>query len=167
VTDELSFDECAEAAAASARGSRDFRSQTISIVIDDSAHRLRADKRVVKHALANLLSNAIKFTQADGKIDIRAWTEGDTFCFEVSDDGSGIDPAVMPHLTDLFRHAAQSFSRKHEGMGAGLYLVKRYVDLVKGSLSFDSEPRKGTRVKMTLPGAAVTPPTAGADVAAA
>jgi signal transduction histidine kinase len=59
----------------------------------------------------------------------------------------------MPNLTDLFRHADQSFSRKHEGMGAGLYLVKRYIDMLSGSLTFDSALGKGTRVTVRLPGA--------------
>jgi signal transduction histidine kinase/CHASE2 domain-containing sensor protein len=153
--DDIAFDECANAAAEFARTSRDYKSQTISVHVAEGARRVRADKRVIKHSLANLLSNAVKFTGPQGKVGIRAWAEGEAFCFEVSDDGAGIDPALMPHLTDLFRHAAQSFSRKHEGMGAGLYLVKRYIDLLGGSLSFESEVGKGTRVKVTLPGAAV------------
>ncbi len=154
--DDIAFDECADAAAEFARTSRDYKSQTISVHVAEGARRVRGDKRVIKHSLANLLSNAIKFTGPHGQIGIRAWVEGAAFCFEVSDDGAGIDPALMPRLTDLFGHAAQSFSRKHEGMGAGLYLVKRYVDLLGGSLSFESAIGKGTRVKVTLPGAVVT-----------
>jgi signal transduction histidine kinase len=153
--EEIDFDECAEASAAFARISRDRKSQTISVQVADGAKRLRADRRVIKQILANLLSNAVKFTKPQGRIDVRAWTEGDAFCFEVADDGTGIDPALMPHLTDLFRHADQGFTRKHEGMGAGLYLVKRFVSVMKGSLSFDSEVGKGTRVRVSLPGAAV------------
>ena len=162
--DELAFDECAEGAATFARASRDYKGQTISVQASEAARRVRADRRVIKHTLANLLSNAIKFTGPEGNISVRAWVEGGAFCFEVRDDGAGIDPGVMPHLTDLFRHAAQSFSRKHDGMGAGLYLVKRYVDLLNGTLSFDSELGKGTCVKVKLPGAAVPERT---DVAAA
>ena len=70
------------------------------------------------------------------------------------DDGIGIEPALMPHLTELFCQTEHSFTRKHEGMGVGLYLVKRYVDQMKGSLHIESEPGKGTTVRVTLPGAA-------------
>ncbi len=153
--DELAFDDCAEASAEFARASRDYKAQTITVHIGEGARRVLADKRVIKQTLSNLLSNAIKFTSAQGNIAIRAWVEGTAFCFEVSDDGKGIDPALMPHLTDLFRHADQGFSRKHEGMGAGLYLVKRYIELMNGSLTFESTLGKGTRVRVTLPGAAV------------
>jgi signal transduction histidine kinase len=151
----LSRTLCAEASAEFARTSRDYKAQTITVHVGEGARRVLADKRVIKQTLANLLSNAVKFTSAQGKIAIRAWVEGSAFCFEVRDDGQGIEPALMPHLTDLFRHADHGFSRKHEGMGAGLYLVKRYIELMKGSLAFESALGKGTRVKVTLPGAAV------------
>jgi signal transduction histidine kinase len=155
MVEEVDFDECAEASAAFARSSRDYKSQTIAVEVADGAKRVRADRRVIKQTLANLLSNAVKFTGPEGKICVRAWVEGDSFLFEVSDNGTGIDPAMMPHLTDLFRHADQGFTRKHEGMGAGLHLVRRYLDLMNGTLSFDSTLGKGTRVCVTLRGAAV------------
>jgi signal transduction histidine kinase len=72
----------------------------------------------------------------------------------VSDDGVGIDKALMPHLTELFYQSDASFTRKHEGMGVGLYLVKRYLDMMNGSLHVESEPGKGTTIRVTLPGAA-------------
>jgi signal transduction histidine kinase len=153
--DALAFDDCAEASAQFARGSRDYKAQTITVHIGEGARRVLADKRIINQTLSNLLSNAIKFTSPQGNIAIRAWVEGTAFCFEVSDDGKGIDPALMPHLTDLFRHADQGFSRKHEGMGAGLYLVKRYIELMNGSLTFESTLGKGACVRVTLPGAAV------------
>lgn len=156
VVDEIDFGECAEAAATVARASRDYNAQSIDVEVAEGAERVCADRRIIKQTLANLLSNAVKFTGPSGLIKVRAWTEGQAFVFEVSDNGVGIDPALMPHLTDLFRHADQSFTRKHEGMGVGLHLVKRYIDLMKGTLSFDSAPGKGTRVRVVLPEAAVT-----------
>lgn len=167
--EEIDFDDCADASTAFARASRDCKAQTIVVHVSKGAKRVRADRRVIKHTLANLLSNAVKFTKPDGRIDVSAWVEGDTFFFEVADDGAGIDPALMPHLTELFRHADQGFTRKHDGMGAGLYLVKRFVTLLNGSLSFESELGKGTRVRVALPGAAVPEvqrPDTGASEAA-
>jgi signal transduction histidine kinase/CHASE2 domain-containing sensor protein len=167
VVEEVDFDACAEASADFARSSRDYKAQAITVEVADGAQRVRADRRLIKQTLANLLSNAVKFTGPNGTIHVRAWVEGDAFLFEVSDNGIGIEPALMPHLTDLFRHADQSFSRKHEGMGAGLHLVKRFLDLMNGTLSFDSELGKGTRVRVTLPGAAVAMPAFAPSDAAA
>jgi two-component system, cell cycle sensor histidine kinase DivJ len=165
IIDDVDFDECAEASATFARSSRDYKSQSITVDVAEGAKRVRADRRIIKQTLANLLSNAVKFTAQDGTIRVRAWAEGNAFLFEVSDNGTGIDPSLMPHLTDLFRHADQSFARKHEGMGAGLHLVKRYVDLLNGTLSFDSTLGKGTRVRVMLPGAAVAPTLAAGEAA--
>jgi signal transduction histidine kinase len=153
--EEVDFGECAAASAEFARTSRDSKSQAIAVHVGEGARRVRADRRIIKQTLDNLLSNAIKFTRDDGKIDVNARVEGGAFVFEVSDNGAGIDPALLPHLTDLFRNADSGFTRKHEGMGVGLYLVKRYVELLKGSLAFESELGKGTLVRVTLPGAAV------------
>lgn len=152
--EELDFEECANGCVALARGSRDYKSQQIDVTVEQGL-LVNADRRVIKHMLANLVSNAVKFTEPNGQITIAARANGDDVEFEVSDDGVGIDPMLMPHLTDLFRQADQSFTRKHEGMGVGLYLVKRYIDLMKGTLAFESEPGKGTRVRVTLPGAVV------------
>jgi signal transduction histidine kinase len=104
--------------------------------------------------LINLLSNAIKFSNETGIVSIRSWVEGDAFGFEVADDGVGIDAAVMPHLTQLFYQSDQSFTRRYDGMGVGLYLVSRELKRMNGSLTFDSAPGKGTRVRVVLPGAA-------------
>ena len=160
-TSTFDFNDCMEGAIASARRLRDHRHHTIVGHISGSPE-VTSDLRLVKQVLFNLLSNAVKFTNDYGNVAVTAWSEGGDFVFEVSDDGCGIDAALMPHLTELFYQTNQSFTRKHEGMGVGLYLVKRYVDKMKGSLRIESEPDKGTTVRVTLPGAAavVQPPAA-------
>ena len=75
--------------------------------------------------------------------------------FDVTDNGIGITPELMPHLTQMFYQTDSSFTRKHDGMGVGLYLVKRHVDLLNGVLHIESKPGKGTTVRVTLKGAAV------------
>jgi signal transduction histidine kinase len=112
--------------------------------------------RPIKQVLTNLLSNAIKFSNDAGKISIKSCVEGDDFCFDVADNGVGIDADVMPHLTKLFYQSDQSFSRKFDGMGVGLYLVNCALKRMKGSLTFDSTPGHGTRVRVVLAGAAAT-----------
>lgn len=160
-TDAIDFAELAAPCVQFARSTRDYKGQTIvSHVSPDTG--LFSDRRLIKLILLNLLSNAVKFTGERGTIGITAQASGHDFVFEVSDDGTGIDAAVMPHLTKLFYQSDHSFTRKHEGMGVGLYLVKRYVDRLKGRLEFESEPGRGTTVRVTLPGASAAPAKAAA-----
>ena len=150
---EFDFGECMESCVSLARRLRDHKHHTI-IAHLSGPPVVKADQRLVRQVLFNLLTNAVKFTGEHGNISVSAWSEGDAFVFEVSDDGVGIDQSLMPHLTELFYQPDKSFTRKHEGMGVGLYLVKRYLDMMKGSLHIESEPGKGATVRVTLPGAA-------------
>lgn len=152
--EQIDFARCAEACAATIRQSRDYKGQAINVQPGAGASAAKADKRLIKHVLINLVSNAIKFSAETGNVTITSWVQGDAFGFQIADDGVGIDPKVMPNLAQLFYQSDQSFTRQHEGMGLGLYLVKRYVTLMGGSVEFDSAPQKGTRVRVTLPGAA-------------
>jgi PAS domain S-box-containing protein len=156
------FSELVSRCVANLRRLRDYRDHAI-VAQTGSATIVRADERLVRHVLFNLLANAVKFSGERGNVAIRAWSESDAFVFEVADDGVGIDPALMPHLTELFYQTDLTLTRKHEGMGVGLYLVKRYLDMMKGSLHIESEPGKGTTMRVTLPGAA---PAAAATAAA-
>jgi PAS domain S-box-containing protein len=159
--EDLTFAETVEPCIAFVRGLRDYKSQTITVSADNVA-MVRADARLMKHILINLISNAVKFSPEGGSVAISARSVGDAFVFEVTDDGVGIEPTLVPHLTELFYQAQAKFTRRHDGMGVGLYLVKRYTELLKGSIEIESELGKGTRVRVTLPGAAVR----GAAVAA-
>lgn len=154
--EDVHFDNCAQSCAPLMRGTRDYKGQPISIEPTVGNAILRAPTRPIKQVLTNLLSNAVKFSSEAGTISIRSWTEGEDFCFEVADTGVGIDADVMPHLTKLFYQSDQNFSRKYDGMGVGLYLVNCALKRMNGSLSFDSTPGNGTRVRVVLPGAAIT-----------
>ncbi|MCE9523766.1 MAG: CHASE2 domain-containing protein [Alphaproteobacteria bacterium] len=149
--EEFDFNACANICVSLLRATRDYKGQTITVHPTVGNPIICAVSRLTKHVLINLLSNAVKFSEKDGNISVTSWNEGTQFGFEVSDDGAGIDPAVMPHLTTLFYHSNQSFTRKHDGLGVGLYLVKRALERMHGTLVFDSAPGKGTRVRVLLP----------------
>jgi signal transduction histidine kinase len=148
----IDFGESAAAGVAFIRGLRDYKNQNITIEAEGDL-KFVADARLIKYVLINLLSNAVKFTADGANIKVAGRAEGDALVFEVSDDGVGIDPKLMPYVTQIFYQTDSSFTRKHEGMGVGLYLVKRHVDLLKGALHIESAPGKGTTVRVTLPGA--------------
>jgi signal transduction histidine kinase/CHASE2 domain-containing sensor protein len=160
---EFDFNECMESCVSLARRLREHRHHTIIAHLTGSPI-VKADSRLVRQVLFNLLANAVKFTGDYGNVSVSAWSEGDAFVFEVSDDGVGIEQSLMPHLTELFYQPDKSFTRKHDGMGVGLYLVKRYLDMMKGSLHIESEPGRGAVVRVTLPGAA-RPATAARSAA--
>ena len=150
--EEFDFRETVQSCVAVARRLRDYKNQTI-LAHTSGAPLLLSDARLIKQVLTNLLSNAVKFSREGGNISVTAWSEADTFMFEVVDDGVGIDASLMPHLTEIFYQTGRNFTRKYEGMGVGLYLVKRYLDLIKASLTIESSPGKGTCVRVSLPGA--------------
>ncbi|MCL1818109.1 MAG: ATP-binding protein [Spirochaetaceae bacterium] len=109
------------------------------------------DEHRIKQILSKLLSNAVEFTPEEGKIGLSVqMTKNDgkecTIRCEVSDTGAGIDKELQQRLLgDAFEQADNSITRKHGGMGLGLPLTQRIVELMKGKLRVESEPGKGSR----------------------
>ena len=87
----------------------------------------------------NLLNNAVKFTPTQGRIKITLNRAGDEAYLAVSDNGQGIAPEFLPNVFEIFRQADASSSRRHEGMGIGLALVKQLVELHDGRVHAESE----------------------------
>ncbi|HET7617230.1 MAG TPA: ATP-binding protein [Vicinamibacterales bacterium] len=83
----------------------------------------------------NLLSNAVKFTPAGGEVTVLLRRDGQTDELIVRDTGIGIDPAFLPSVFDTFRQADASATRQHGGLGLGLSIVRRLVDLHGGQVS--------------------------------
>lgn len=122
-----------------------FSKEDIDVVID---------KRLFEAVLNHLLSNAIKYTQ-DGFIkveaDIEASPKGNWTVMKVSDSGAGISKEELVVIFDSFRQASEGMSRKFEGAGLGLTITKRFIELMKGSISVVSELGKGTTFTIKLP----------------
>jgi signal transduction histidine kinase len=113
---------------------------------------IRDDQRALKQILLNLLSNAIKFTPGGGRIEISAGVADDgRFCLRVSDSGIGMAPDEIPRALEAFGQIDSSLSRKYEGTGLGLPLVKAFVELHGGAIEIDSTLHIGTTVRVLLP----------------
>jgi signal transduction histidine kinase/CheY-like chemotaxis protein len=113
---------------------------------------LRADPVRLAQVFSNLLDNAAKYTKADGHIAVTVETRGPQVCVTVSDDGSGIAPEHLPHIFELFYQADRSLGRTHGGLGVGLTLVKRLVDMHGGSIEAASDGAgRGSRFTVLLP----------------
>ncbi len=92
------------------------------------------DARMVQ-IFVNLLNNAAKYTGIGGNIRVQARQEGDEVEIEVSDDGSGISPELMPRIFDLFTQGFQGADRSSGGLGIGLSVVRSLVELHGGKVT--------------------------------
>ncbi len=113
---------------------------------------LSADRLRVKQILLNLLTNAVKFTPAGGTVTLSAAMEADGgMRLSVADTGIGMAPESIPAALEPFRQIDSPLSRKVEGTGLGLSLVKSLVEAHGGRLAVESALNKGTTVHVILP----------------
>jgi PAS domain S-box-containing protein len=107
------------------------------------------DKRLLKNILINLLGNAIKFSGEGSVITLVIREENDYLMMSVKDEGVGISEEDQQHLFSSFYRGKNAVNI--EGTGLGLHIVKRYVDLLKGSIRLESILNAGTTVFVRLP----------------
>lgn len=109
-----------------------------------------ADATRIEQVVNNLLTNALKYTPAGGRIAVRVSRDGEQAVLEVSDTGVGIHPALLPKVFDLFVQAERTLDRRAGGLGIGLTLVRRLVELHGGTVSASSSAA-GTVFTVRLP----------------
>lgn len=115
------------------------------------------DRERFKQVLGHLLDNAVKFTR-EGKIVLIGRPCDDGAEIVVEDTGIGIHPEHQTMIFEGFRQADQENNRSYEGMGLGLYLSRRLLELLGGNITVESRPGAGARFRVWLPcGAAATP----------
>jgi PAS domain S-box-containing protein len=120
--------------------------------IDDAAGPILGDSTRLKQIVANLLSNAIKFTNEGGRIDISLKRTDRHARLRISDNGVGIDPAVLPHIFERFKQADSSNVRMHSGLGLGLAIVNHLVREHSGSVKAESAGQgKGSTFTVDFP----------------
>ncbi len=108
-----------------------------------------SDKKLLKNILFNLISNAIKFSDEGSVIELQSTVRPDGFSIGVRDHGIGISEKDQEHLFSSFFRAANATNI--QGTGLGLHLVKRYADLMQGTINLQSELNKGTLVTIFIP----------------
>jgi signal transduction histidine kinase len=111
---------------------------------------LRTDPVKLRMVLKNLIANALKFTE-QGTVRVSADRAGERMRLTVSDSGIGIPPEELPHLFEPFRQAHAQLSRGAGGAGLGLFIVRRLVDLLGGTIAVSSVPGQGTSFAVELP----------------
>lgn len=108
-----------------------------------------ADKRLLKNVLLNLVSNAIKFSEEDGVIQINCKFEDGKVTISVIDSGIGISEADQEHLFERFFRAQNASNI--QGTGLGLHIISKYLELLDGTISIQSELGKGSTFTITIP----------------
>ena len=117
---------------------------------------LKGDPTKIKEVIINLLSNAIKFTNTNGSINViikRLPSDKKSkakILFEVEDNGIGVTSEQKSRIFEAFSQADTSVTRKYGGTGLGLTISSRFVELMGGKLSLESEPGNGTKFFFTL-----------------
>ncbi|WP_190810995.1 GAF domain-containing sensor histidine kinase [Flagellimonas sp. S3867] len=123
--------------------------QIIAFEHDTAKVPVHLDSKLMRHILLNLLGNAIKYSEEGQKILLKIQENGQQVSIEVTDEGIGIPLNEQQHLFQRFFRAKNSLNIA--GTGLGLHIVKQYVELMKGTLNFESMKNKGSTFTVTFP----------------
>ena len=107
------------------------------------------DSSLLKHVLINLISNAIKFSPEHATILISCKVDNENTTIKITDQGMGIPMADQIHLFERFFRATNATNI--QGTGLGLHIVGRYIEILSGTISYESELEKGSTFKIVLP----------------
>ena len=125
-----------------------WSAKEISWQIDLDPVMLTSDEALLSHVWINLIQNAIKFSPVQGAIEVRVY-QADKAIVEITDHGCGMDAATIDRIFDRFYQADKS--RRQEGVGLGLPLAKRILDIMGGTIRVSSAPGEGSTFRVQLP----------------
>ncbi|MCL2013408.1 MAG: HAMP domain-containing histidine kinase [Oscillospiraceae bacterium] len=125
--------------------SLDEHNNKLAVELPETLPDIKADSNHLPGVIINLIENAVRFTR-DGKITVRAVSDGDLVTVSVEDTGSGMTPEQKEHIFERF-----FVGDKSTGTGLGLYICKKIIVAHNGGISVLSEPGCGTTVSFTLP----------------
>jgi CheY-like chemotaxis protein len=135
-----------------ARPQIDDRRHQLTVSLPNGPIRLEADPTRLEQVFWNLLNNAAKYTDPGGRIDLSAEAVGGQVAVRVRDTGVGIEPAMLPRLFQMFVQVGEHKEHAQGGLGIGLGLVRRLVEMHGGSITAHSEGRgRGSEFAVRLP----------------
>lgn len=123
----------------------------ICVIDDELPHTLQGDSQRLEQILINLTGNAIKFTNK-GEVRIHLYRQDDArWAIKVADTGKGIPKEAQSYIFESFRQVDDPVTRKHQGSGLGLSIVKQLTNLMGGDISLESEVDQGSTFTIVLP----------------
>ena len=127
--------------------------------ITTSAAWIEGDPVRIEQVVSNIIGNAVKYTPAGGNITISLSVEADNAVLRVKDDGCGIAPELLPRVFELFVQGERTLDRAQGGLGIGLTLVRKLVDLHHGTVAVSSDgANRGSVFTVRLPRIAAVQP---------
>ncbi len=138
-----------EAALETVRLAAEAKSVQIQTIFDASLGQVMGDSNRLQQVVWNLLSNAVKFTPTGGRVGIRLMEAGNQVQIQVSDTGKGISPDFLPYVFDYFRQADGTTTRTFGGLGLGLAIVRKVVEMHGGKVQAES-PGEGSGATFTV-----------------
>jgi PAS domain S-box-containing protein len=109
----------------------------------------KTDEKILKNIMLNLISNGLKYSHSDGKVMVKLYLDSDDLCIEVKDFGIGIPEQEQEKLFQRF-FRAENVSNI-QGTGLGLNIVKKYIEILEGEITFESKLNEGTTFLLKLP----------------
>jgi CheY-like chemotaxis protein/two-component sensor histidine kinase len=135
-----------------ARPSIESRRHRLSVEIERKPVYVLGDSVRLAQAVLNLLNNACRYTPDGGDIRVDATVDGDEAVIRVRDNGQGITADLLPYIFDLFTQADRKLDRSEGGLGIGLTVVRRLVELHDGRVEAHSDgPNRGSEFVIRLP----------------
>lgn len=127
----------------------EWSGKNITFIGEMDEVRYYGNAHILQHLWLNLIHNAIKYTPANGEISVRLFEHGDSVTVTVSDTGCGMTPEVVARIFDRYYQADPCKTR--HGLGLGLSIVKRIVDLCDGEIEVKSRVNEGSTFIVRLP----------------
>jgi len=128
------------------------KSHQVRVELPDAPVHVRGDQTRLVQSVANIVNNAAKYTQKGGQLALTLQVQDGRMVLRVRDNGSGMPPELVPNVFDLFTQGARTLARSQGGLGLGLTLVKRLVDLHEGEVAAHSDGVGfGSTFTLTLP----------------
>ncbi|HUI90291.1 MAG TPA: HAMP domain-containing sensor histidine kinase [Anaerolineales bacterium] len=128
-----------------------WRDKNIKMNVSLDELEITADEDLLSQVWINLIHNAIKFTPTGGSVRVTLCCRREQIEFRISDTGIGISNQDLPRIFERFYKADKSRTRAKEGSGLGLSIVKKIVDLHKGTIEVDSKVSEGATFLVRLP----------------
>jgi len=139
----------------------------LAVLLPDRKLLVEADRTRLAQAFTNLLNNAVKYTDSGGRIEVAVLVEKDQVVVSFRDSGIGIPPERLDDVFEMFSQVESALSRSRGGLGIGLSLTQRLVQMHGGSIKAYSEGvGRGSRFMVTLPLSSAAAPTAPEPTAA-
>lgn len=114
---------------------------------------LNTDGEMFAHAMTKLIENGLRYSaEGEGRVVVSAAADGSNVRFTVEDNGIGMTPEELAQLGTLYFRSDHDAVRAYKGSGLGITIAYGIIDLLGGSVSVASEPEKGTRFTVVLPG---------------